>query len=145
VNVASQKSFTPKKVTCLSKCYCSSIMSTQVPWDDIPCSLMLQGTRFLLPPTSWLHVVTSQRTVTFRVGSAIAQAVSSWLPTATARVRAWVRSCGICSGRGRFSPSTSISPANLHSINCSTITITICVWYNNPAVAAVPSGLNLTH
>jgi hypothetical protein len=58
---------------------------------------------------------------------AIAQAVSRWLPTAAAR--------GSRPGRvmwdlewtkwrwGRFSPSTSVSPANLHSTNFSTITI----------------------
>jgi hypothetical protein len=33
------------------------------------------------------------------VGRAIAQAVSHWLPTVTARVRAQVRSCGICGGQ----------------------------------------------
>jgi hypothetical protein len=47
-------------------------------------------------------------------GRAIAQAVSRWLPTAEARV--W--SCRIWGGQ-----STSVSPANLHSTNYSTITI----------------------
>jgi hypothetical protein len=60
------------------------------------------------------------------VRRAIAHAVSLWLPTsAAARVWAQVRSCWIC-GKwrwGRFSPSTSVSPANLHSTNCSTTTI----------------------
>jgi hypothetical protein len=32
----------------------------------------------------------------FLEGRAIAQAVSRWLPTVAARVRAQVRSCGIC-------------------------------------------------
>jgi hypothetical protein len=32
-------------------------------------------------------------------GPAIAQAVSRWLPTAAARVRAWVWSSGICGGQ----------------------------------------------
>jgi hypothetical protein len=32
-------------------------------------------------------------------GRAIAQAVSRWLPTAVARVRSQVRSCGICGGQ----------------------------------------------
>jgi hypothetical protein len=32
------------------------------------------------------------------IGHAIAQAVTRWLPTAAARVRAQVRSCGICGG-----------------------------------------------
>jgi hypothetical protein len=47
---------------------------------------------------------------------------------------------------GRFSPSTSVSPANLHSTNYSTITIIIIIWgwYNRPILAAVPSGLGLT-
>jgi hypothetical protein len=45
---------------------------------------------------------------------------------------------------GRFSQSTSVSPANSQSTNCSTITIIIIrAWYNRPIVAAVPSGLSL--
>jgi hypothetical protein len=83
------------------------------------------------------------------VGRAIAQAVSCWLPTATARTRARVRSCGICgeqSGTGAgfvqvlgfslpiFIPSNA--PQSPSSI--------IWGWYNRPVVAAVPSGLSLT-
>jgi hypothetical protein len=46
---------------------------------------------------------------------------------------------------GRFSPSTSVSPAKLHSTNCSTITIIYHQgWYNRPIVAALPSGLSPT-
>jgi hypothetical protein len=58
-------------------------------------------------------------------GRAIAQAVSRWLPTVVARGSSpglvmwdlwWTKwRCG------RFSPSSSVSPANLHSTNCSTI------------------------
>jgi hypothetical protein len=45
------------------------------------------------------------------------------LPTAVVRVRARVRSCGICGGHsGRFSPTTSVSPAS----NC---TSPIRGWY----------------
>jgi hypothetical protein len=44
---------------------------------------------------------------------------------------------------GRFSPSTSVSPANPYSTNCSIIII-IRGWYNRPTVADVPSGLSLT-
>jgi hypothetical protein len=85
------------------------------------------------------------------MGGAIAQAVSRWLPTATARVRARVWSSGICGGQSgagagflrvlRFplpifippnSPSSQspgqifseFSPANLHSTKFSIITIT---------------------
>jgi hypothetical protein len=45
-----------------------------------------------------------------------------------ARVRAHVRLCGICGGQNdtdKFSPSTSISPANYYSTVCSTF-ITYC-------------------
>jgi hypothetical protein len=40
---------------------------------------------------------------------------------------------------GRFPPVTSVSPANLHFTNFSTITNTYHRgWYNRPVVAAVP-------
>jgi hypothetical protein len=65
--------------------------------------------------------------VRIREGRAIAQAVSGWLDTEADTVRARVWSCGICGGEsgsgGKFSPSTSVSPANFHSTICSTITI----------------------
>jgi hypothetical protein len=58
-------------------------------------------------------------------GRAIAQAVSRWFPTAAARVRTQVRSCGICGGQsaqwGKFCPSTAP-----HS-SCI-----IWDWYNRP-------------
>jgi hypothetical protein len=56
-----------------------------------------------------------------KYGRATAQAVSRWLPTAVAwvRYRVWWTKLRW----GRFSPSTSVSPANLHSTNCSTVTI----------------------
>jgi hypothetical protein len=83
------------------------------------------------------------------IGRAIAQAVSRWLPTAGAWVRARVWSRGICgeqSGGGAgflrvlrfplpifFPPITPQSPSSI-------------IWglYNRPEVAAVPSGLSLT-
>jgi hypothetical protein len=59
------------------------------------------------------------------MGRAIAQAVSRWLPT----TEAWDRAGhvefvveGVAMGRV-FSPSISVSLANLHSTNCSTITL----------------------
>jgi hypothetical protein len=69
-------------------------------------------------------------------GHPIVQAISCWFPIAAARVRAPVWPFV-------SSPSTSVSPANLHSTNCSTISI-IWGWYNRPVVAAVPNGLSLT-
>jgi hypothetical protein len=53
----------------------------------------------------------------FSVGRATAQAVSRWLPTAAAQVRGQVmRDLRWTKWHwGRFSPSTSVSPANLHS------------------------------
>jgi hypothetical protein len=50
---------------------------------------------------------------------------------------------GFCDGEkwrwGRFSPRTSVSPANLRSICFSTVIFTITRgWHNRPGVAAVP-------
>jgi hypothetical protein len=60
-------------------------------------------------------------------GRAIAEADSRWLPTAAARVQSRVWSSGICGGqkwrRGRFFPSTSVSPA-IHSTKLFILTIT---------------------
>jgi hypothetical protein len=77
-----------------------------------------------LPEVETLSAISHQRNVLkmsilltyeyITFGSAIAQAVSCRLPTAVARVRA----------RVRFSPNISVYPANLHSTNCSTITLT---------------------
>jgi hypothetical protein len=59
------------------------------------------------------------------VGRATAQAVSRRLPNAAARVRAqvmwdlWRTNWHW----GKFSPSTSVSPANSHSTDCSTLII----------------------
>jgi hypothetical protein len=59
------------------------------------------------------------------LGRAIAQAVSRWLPTAAARGSSqglvmwdlwWTKWRW-----GRVSPSTSVSPANLHFSSCATI------------------------
>jgi hypothetical protein len=62
-------------------------------------------------------------------GRAIAQAVSRWLPTAAARDSStglvmWDLWCTKWRW-GRFSPSTSVSPVNLHSTSCSTIILRV--------------------
>jgi hypothetical protein len=70
------------------------------------------------------------------IGHAISQAVSHWLPTAVARVRAQVSSCGIFGGQSgtgadflrvlRFSLPPFIPPSAPHSSS------TIRGWYNRP-------------
>jgi hypothetical protein len=72
------------------------------------------------------------------------QAVSRWLPTAAAWVRARIWSCGICGGVGflrvfRFPLSVFIPPIAPQSSSS-----TIRGWYNRLVVAAVPSGCSLT-
>jgi hypothetical protein len=79
---------------------------------------------------------------------AIPQAISLWLPTAAARFRARVWSCGIFGGQSdagadffrvlRFSLPNFIPPIAPQSPSI------IWGWYNRPVVAAVPSGLSLT-
>jgi hypothetical protein len=81
---------------------------------------------------------------------AIAQAVSSWLPTAAARVRVRVWSCGICGGQSdagadflrvlRF-PLPIFIPPNAPKSPTSII------WglYNRPEVTAVPRDLVPPH
>jgi hypothetical protein len=69
-------------------------------------------------------------------GRAIAQVVSRRLPTAAARIRAQVRSCGICGGRSgteagflrelRFPLPILIPPTTPHSSS------TMRGWYNRP-------------
>jgi hypothetical protein len=67
-------------------------------------------------------------------GRAVAQAISRWLPTAAARVRIRADMWGLWWTKrywGRFSPSTSVSPANHHPTNFSIIIITRG-WHNRP-------------
>jgi hypothetical protein len=45
------------------------------------------------------HIITSTVFKLEAYGRAIAQAVSRWLPSAAARVRSQVMSCGICGGK----------------------------------------------
>jgi hypothetical protein len=60
-------------------------------------------------------------------GSAIAQAVNRRLPAAAVWVRAQFRYCGICGEQSStvpgFSMSTSVSPANSHSTDWSTLIV----------------------
>jgi hypothetical protein len=83
-------------------------------------------------------------------GRAIAEAVSHWLPTVAGRVRAQVRSCGICGGQSgagagflrvlRFPLPIFIAPVALQSSSS-------IIWglYNRPEVAAVPRDLVPPH
>jgi hypothetical protein len=84
-----------------------------------------------------------------KIGHAIAQAVSRWLPTAAARVRVRVWSCEICGGQSgagagflqllRFPLAIFMPPIAPQSPSSI-----IWGWYNRPEVAAVPSGLSPT-
>jgi hypothetical protein len=115
-------------------CLAVSWKSTDVS-EEQPC---------LLPASCWFIAW-----LTLQQGRAIAQAVSRWLPTAAARVRARVKSCGIFgiqSGTGvgflrdlRFPLKIFISPFVPQSPSSIT-----WGWYNRLVVAGVPSGLSLT-
>jgi hypothetical protein len=88
--------------------------------------------------------------LSFHSGHAIAQAVSRWLPTAGARVRARVWLCGICGGQSgagagflrvlRFTLLIFIPPIAPQSPSS-------IIWglYNRPEVAAVPRDLVPPH
>jgi hypothetical protein len=83
------------------------------------------------------------------IGRAIAQAVSRWLPTAAARVRARVWSSGICGGQSeagagflrvlRFPLPIFIPPIAPQSPSIYHLGL-----YNRPEVAAVPGDLSPT-
>jgi hypothetical protein len=65
--------------------------------------------------------------VILQVNRAVAQAVRRWLPTAAFRVHVRAEHVGFVVDKAalsRFSPSTSVSPANHHSANFAIIIIT---------------------
>jgi hypothetical protein len=83
------------------------------------------------------------------LGRAIAQAASRWLPTAAARVRALVWSCGICGGQsgagaGFLRVLRFLLPIFIPPIAPQSPSSIIWGLYNTPEVAAVPSGLSPT-
>jgi hypothetical protein len=76
-------------------------------------------------------------------GRAIAQAVSRWLPTAAARVRARVWSCGICgkqSGDGAGFLRVLRFPLPIFITRIAPQSSSSIIWglYNRSEVAAVP-------
>jgi hypothetical protein len=80
-------------------------------------------------------------------GRAIAQAVSRWLPTAAARVRARVWSSGICggqSGAGTVFLRVLRFPLPIFILSIAPQSPSSIIWglHNRPEVAAVPSGLS---
>jgi hypothetical protein len=75
-------------------------------------------------------------------GRAIAQAVSRWLPTATARVRSRVWSSGICGGQsaagaGFLRVLRIPLPVFISPIAPQSPSPIIWGWYSRPEVAAV--------
>jgi hypothetical protein len=79
-------------------------------------------------------------------GRAIAQVVSCWLPTVVAQAQNRSGHVGFVVDKvalGQFLLKYFGSPANIHSTNCSTISI-IWGWYNRPVVATITSGVSLT-
>jgi hypothetical protein len=82
------------------------------------------------------------------LGLAIAQAVSRWLPTTVARVRALVLSCGICGGQsgaaaGFLQVLRFPVPIFIPQIAPESPSSIIWGWYNRSIVSAVPNGLSL--
>jgi hypothetical protein len=80
------------------------------------------------------------------LGRAIAQAISRWLPTAAARVRARVWSCEICggqSGAGAGFLRVLRLPLPIFILPTAPQSPSSIIWglYNRPDVAAVPGGL----
>jgi hypothetical protein len=80
-------------------------------------------------------------------GRAIAQAVSRWLATAAARIRAPVFSCGIRGGQsgaevGFLRILRFYLPIFILSIAPQSPSSFIWGWYNRPVMVAVPSGLS---
>jgi hypothetical protein len=78
---------------------------------------------------------------------AIAQAVSCWLPTAAAQVRARVWSCGICggqSGAGAGFLRVLLFPLPILIPPIAPQSPSSIIWglYNRPELDAVPSGLS---
>jgi hypothetical protein len=80
-------------------------------------------------------------------GRGTAQAASRRLPTSAARIRAQVRSCGICggqSGTGAGFLRVLGFPLPILIPQTAPYSSIIWGWYNRPVVADVPSGLSLT-
>jgi hypothetical protein len=73
-----------------------------------------------------------------------AQAVSRRLPTAAARFRVRVWSCGICGGQSGAGALRSPMPIFIPPISSQSPSSVIWGWYNRSVVAAVPSGVRLT-
>jgi hypothetical protein len=98
-------------------------------------------------PLNVCHLFNFVTTSYFQHGCATAQAVSRWLPTAAAQVRAWIRSCGICGGRsgtgaGFLRVLRFLLPVIAPTASHSSSSI-IWGWYNRPN-SGQQSRLSLT-
>jgi hypothetical protein len=103
---------------------------------EVLCSYhqQMQATAAVLPRITQNGFLPHSFTFIVHKGRAVAQTVSCRIPSTVARVRAQVRTYGICGGRSgtgaAFSLSISVSPAN-HSTDCSSPSI-YRGWYNAP-------------
>jgi hypothetical protein len=86
----------------------------------------------------------AERVYCSKCGRAIAQAVSRWLPTAAARVRTQVRSCGICDGQN----GTGIGFLRVLRfplpILIQSTAFRVVIYHAGQLVADVQFGLSLT-
>jgi hypothetical protein len=126
------------------------MMTTTSPFSVPTRARRKLNTRYIFTRHTAIQHCSETITRSINLGRAIDQAVSRWLPTAAARVRARIWSCGVLWRTkwrwGRFSPSTSVSPANFHSTNCSTITLIYHLGIVQQAkVATVPRELVPPH
>jgi hypothetical protein len=117
-----------------SKNTCNSVI-TQVPHKSLHFHAHQPRSGFAFVTTQNLYLKKNWRTYILRMPSASHRGRQGFKPG--------YGHVGFCDGQkwrwGRFSPRTSVSPINLHSICFSTIIFIITRgWHNRPGVAAVP-------
>jgi hypothetical protein len=103
-------------------------------------SALLMTNKHLLP---LFHIIL----IYYAFGGDIVQAISRWVPTAATRVRAKVRSCGICSGQsgiGTDSEYFGISHHSFHQLLHTHYHLSSGAGTTGQIVTDIPSGLSQT-